>query len=422
MLSLKFTRNKLYVAFGIITFITISGTYLSGYSSTVANIEPIIPIGSKETTLFCNYRNSRIEIEVKTYSNINNYYKHNISKNKLVNSGDYAGLTYVNTGENVVKDLADKIRDVASQKNLSSDQMIELASCLVQNIPYDDKKAETVLSSGSISNQDLAQFPYETIYKNSGICTDKTYLGSALIKELGYGTGIMLFPEAQHMALGIKAPAGYTDFGTKYTYVETTTPDFVIGEVPSEVSDANGQAAVAIQSLSDLTISDNPTSINRYVSRTISSPNLVIDVNDGNLYTKIVDIVNLENAIVQNYSSLVELAASLESSYSELNTRKSYMDSTYSSYLNTPSTILDCGYKYDYSYSYLYSYSYSSPYKYSCDYVTNPAKNRSYNTYSYAVSSYNNQVNYYNSLLGQYNSKVDETRNQITKYKTYQYN
>ena len=410
----------LFLASATAGFVTL---YITGNVSAVVDIYPIIKIDEKTTILNCDYAGETISTSVKTHSNVSNYYKNLSSKNSYLENANFESFVYSNRNDSTIKNLASDIRSIAESRNLNDDQMLELATCFVQNIPYDEEKASTVLSNGLISNRYLAQFPYETLYENSGICTDKTYLGSALINELGYGTGILLFPDAQHMSLGISAPQGYGDFGTKYVYMEVTNPGFAPGEVPAEVNDANGRAAVSIDTLSDISISQNPSDFSYDYSASISQPNLVIDVNEGREYSRITTVRKLEEKIYAGLDNLELKADVLDRSYSELESRDYAQQSAYNSYLSTPDTKLDCGYKYDYSYDYYsYDYSYSSPYTYSCDDITNPQKNYSYNSYLSALGSYNNQVDYYNGLLDEYNTLSSEVELDIDNYKSYSYN
>lgn len=396
-------------------------SYLSGYSSSVVNAFPVFKFGERVNTLSCTYSGQSISTDVKTHSNINTYYKNLSSKNKYINNTELAGMTLSSKNDGAIKNLANNIKTIADSKNLNDDQLVELTTCLVQNIPYDENKANLVLSKSTISNRELAQFPYETLYKNSGICTDKTYLASAILKELGFGTGILIFPDEKHMALGIKAPSGYTDFKTDYAYMEVTTSGFAPGEIPEDINNTNGKAAVAIKSISDLSTDSDPSKVDYYSKKSISSPNLVIEVNDGKKYQRIVEVTNLENKIITGLDQLSVKNKTLEIAYGELLRRKSAQQYAYTSYLSEPSTKLDCGYKYNYSYSWS-MYSYSPMYTYQCDTVTNYNKTYKYSSYSLALSSYNYQVSYYNSLLDNYNKSSSTVKADINKYKSYNYN
>lgn len=408
---------------GIVVVVTVFATYISGYSSRVVNLQPIMKIGEKSTTLNCEYGGNKVSLDVTTYSNINNYYKNLAIKNSGIEQGRYQEFIYSNPNDKTMKEVASKVKSLATTKGLNEDQTIELVTCFVQNIPYDEEKAGIVLGDVNISNYDLSQTPYETIHNNSGICTDKTYLASMLIKELGYSTAIMVFPDAEHMALGILAPNGYGDFNTKYAYMEVTTPGFAPGEVPEDVSNANGKPAVSIRKFDDLTKDIDPSKLDLYSGKTISLPNAVIDVNNGKTYERIKQVVDLENKILAGIDNLVARKNTLESAYSEMIRRDNYQESMYRTYSSISSTTYECGYEYNYSYNYYsYNYGYSSPYSYECEYVTNPRKSSAYRSYEYALDSYNAQVYHYNGLIDGYNEALSAVKQNINKYKAYEYN
>jgi len=137
------------------------------------------------------------------------------------------------TGDTSVKDLVAYGREVATSRSWTNDQTAEFLIALVQYIPYDNAKL----------NQDPMQpnYPYETLYKNSGICSDKTFLTVAILRELGYGAAILDFPNLNHSAAGIACPISDSVNNSGYCYVETTNY-FPIGVVPPSLS--NGKAVV----------------------------------------------------------------------------------------------------------------------------------------------------------------------------------
>lgn len=427
--NMRVNKAFIAVAAGIIVCVGIAGSYISGYSSRLVNVMPAVKIGSQNTTLQCDYNGKNISINVETHKNIYNYYLNLSSAKNGINDGDYKRLVYTNPADDTVTKLVDSISTTARANGLNEDQTVELVTCFVQNIPYNEAKAEKVLGNDEINNYELSQTPYETLFKNSGICTDKTYLANELLNRLGYSTAIMLFPDAEHMALGIQAPTGYGDFNTKYTYMEVTTPGFAPGEIPKDVSSANGKPAVAINNFDDLTQDIDPTKIDIYSDEKISLPNAVIDVGEGKTYARIKQVVDLENKIVTALENITARKNVLEQAYSELLRRDSYQKSMYNAYSSTPSTTYECGYKYNYnsynsynSYSYGSSYRYTSPYTYQCDWVSNPRKSSAYNTYENALYNYNSQVHHYNKLLADYNKTVAAVRQDIDKYKSYDYN
>jgi hypothetical protein len=106
-----------------------------------------------------------------------------------------------------------------------NDDLAAVAVAFVQSaIAYDWKTAYQI-TGGRI------RYPGETLLDAMGVCADKTILLAALLRQLGFGLAILSWERANHMALGIKVPGGYGNFGTPFAMVETTavTP---IGKVP----------------------------------------------------------------------------------------------------------------------------------------------------------------------------------------------
>ncbi|MFO0882061.1 MAG: transglutaminase-like domain-containing protein [Candidatus Saccharimonadales bacterium] len=417
--GLKSLPKKFYA----IGFVVILATlFISGFLAYAINLYPVAKLGSRETTLNCDYAGKKLSISVNTYANIDNYYRYNTLKRNNINNSKLEKMVYSNPGDTTIKDLSQRIQALGKSNNLNDDQVVELTTCFVQNIPYNDAKASKVLSSNSkLSAAELAQFPYETLHKNSGICTDKTYLASALLKELGYSTALLLFPDAQHMALGIGAPGGYTDFNSKYIYMETTATGWAPGSIPEEINNVSGKPILSLNSLSDITATTDPSTIKISKETNIGNPNLIVPINNGKVYNRIIPIRNLANKISAEVDNLISKKQNLSNAYSELTRRNGAQQSAYNYYVSVPSTTLSCGYKYSYSYSYLYPYSYSLP-SYSCNNVTNPYKQSAYYSYESALYSYNSQVNFYNRLIDDYNSSLATFKKDYKDFLSYQYN
>jgi len=132
--------------------------------------------------------------------------------------------------DTAVNDLVNSLSAVAKNNGWSDDELAESALALVQYIPYDQAKV------GAVTNNPY--FPYETLYLNKGVCSDKTFLALAILKKLGYGTAILDFPDINHSAIGISCPVEYSISSSGYCYGETTNY-FPIGVIPNGI---NGQA------------------------------------------------------------------------------------------------------------------------------------------------------------------------------------
>jgi hypothetical protein len=82
-------------------------------------------------------------------------------------------------------------------------------------------------------------YPLETLAEAQGDCKDKSVLAAALLQTAGFDVALLRFPgHPGHLALGIDIDAGgtsYTNGGTRYFYVEMTSPGWGIGEVPDDL-------------------------------------------------------------------------------------------------------------------------------------------------------------------------------------------
>ena len=114
--------------------------------------------------------------------------------------------------DNTIQELTQKIEEMGDELKLTDDETMDLATCFVQTIPYDAEKAKVILSDKAedkvekaAKREYLDRFPYETLYDNKGICTDKVYLEMAILKEMGYGTAILTFDKEKHMAADRKS-------------------------------------------------------------------------------------------------------------------------------------------------------------------------------------------------------------------------
>jgi len=74
---------------------------------------------------------------------------------------------------------------------------------------------------------------FQTFTIGSGICSDQSVLLGKLLVYSGYNVALFTFDEAEHIALGLKVPAGYGSFKTPYVYIETTNIR-PIGDIPED--------------------------------------------------------------------------------------------------------------------------------------------------------------------------------------------
>lgn len=198
-----------------------------------------------------SYGGSEYFLELALYESAYTYYK-NRDKFFRYQGPDlpadwkeqYYGM-FLEPAENdrTFEELAGLIMREGEKKKLSRDEIAELALAFVQSIPYDSRRAAAILNSSASAGdpETLPKYPYEILYEQKGICSDKSFLAAALFRELGFGTALFEYENANHMAAGIQCPPEYSTENSGYCYAETTTPGHKIGIVP-ELDRSSGRA------------------------------------------------------------------------------------------------------------------------------------------------------------------------------------
>jgi len=184
------------------------------------------------------YQNNSYEITqdlspiwYQTYQNLSKVYSYSAALSATgAREAFYGMFLDVQPGDNTLDNLVIKLKTVALNNNWTEDQLAEFAMALVQYIPYDHAK----LAQDNDRNNN-PYYPYETLYLNRGVCSDKTFLAVDLLRALGYGAAILDFPEENHSAAGIACPVADSLNGSGYCYVETTNY-FPLGALPQSIS------------------------------------------------------------------------------------------------------------------------------------------------------------------------------------------
>jgi hypothetical protein len=145
----------------------------------------------------------------------------------------YAMFLKAKEGDKSIDYLAEQFKKIALDNNFNKDQLADLAVSFIQAITYNQEKANYVLSGDSSAKPN---YPYETLYQRTGVCSDKTFLGYVLLKKLGFGVAIFDYSDIQHMALAISCSPDYSTYeNNNYCYIESTN-FFPIGVVPKNIS------------------------------------------------------------------------------------------------------------------------------------------------------------------------------------------
>jgi hypothetical protein len=161
---------------------------------------------------------------------------------------DYYGMFLkTNPQDQTISQLAKDLQDLGARHKLTSDQLVDLTMAFVQAIPYDDAKAKQILAqAGNVG----MRYPYEVLFENLGVCSDKSLLATAILRQMGYGVAIFAYEQDNHMAIGIECPKNYSTYGSGYCFAETTASGNKVGVIPT--FDANSNKTVGAVQLSNL--------------------------------------------------------------------------------------------------------------------------------------------------------------------------
>ncbi len=360
--------------------------------------------GLKQVTLHCDYHGQKLALQEDLYQSVDSYYKSDPKKRRM----SYGDFVYEDSQDKTIEDLTQKIDQKGSGLGLTGDQTADLATCFVQNIPYDSEKAKVVLSSSIQSrisritdNSFYGRYPYETLYDDTGICTDKSYLEAAILRQMGYGVSLLTFNTAQHMAVGIKAPPGYGSFKTGYAYIETTNTGYKVGQLPVIDQATSGAKKAELDKLSgnnyDQILPQIPDS-------NFPPPSDVIKIANGNVYQRIIEITqdtqrlkDIINSINAKNQELVQLAGGIKASQGDVQNAKNQLSQSEAQVERAKSIYKSDPSEANYS-------SYNQAY---AEYQSVYGATKS------TIDSYNQEVGQYNQMVREINILIDEYNNLI---------
>lgn len=156
------------------------------------------------------------------------YYK-TVDRQKITS---YSYYVTDNSDDEYLAALGDKFKEAAKQEVHSDFEMVKNIVLFVQNLNYVDDKVGT-------GYDEYPKFPLETLADEGGDCEDSAILLASLLRELGFGTVLIQFPD--HMGVGVRGEESlqgsyFETEGIRYYYIETTSPGWEIGELPEELN------------------------------------------------------------------------------------------------------------------------------------------------------------------------------------------
>jgi uncharacterized protein YukE len=351
----------------------------SSISDTVAlphKVEVIpAPEGGKEGTFTWKYAGRTYTLEETLFDSYYRFYS--MRPEEIVDTGDekQAHEAYNNffingvPGENTVADVAQKLKSLAEERKLNSDQTVEMVASFVETIPYDFDELNARVAGLSAT----VLYPYEVLYKNTGVCQDKSYLAYQLYKELGFGVALFEFPDPadNHMAVGIQCPQEYSNYDSGYCFLETTSLGNKIGLIPELLP----QSRIAT---SDIMIR-NPND-EQGVQESHELGRVIVENQiTGSQYTGIVDTISTQKEIARLKGVIYTMKASVVSESTALKSRKGTLESLLKN-------------------------------------VNKKAQGGSASHYDDAVSKYEKERKAYNNDVKDYNNNLNQLRTKIARY------
>ncbi len=290
------------------------------------------------------------------YSNSPKVYTYKVGqKPDNLRDAFYGMLLNTKNDDNSISEIISRFREIVGNKGWTEDQFTEFILAFVQHISYDQAK----LAAGNTN----PYYPYETLYLQKGVCSDKTFLAVQFLRELGYGAAILDFPDINHTAAGIACPIEHSINNSGYCYVETTNY-FPLGIIPQNI---NGQAEANTDDFDNLFNTNALGNIE------------ILQTTSGKTYQGIAQtkttIQELKTAQIDYINRLAEinsLETDLETQEANLNTIKAQLDT----YLANGQT----------------------------------------SEYNALVITYNEGANQYNTDLAVYSTKIEEYNQLITEF------
>lgn len=133
--------------------------------------------------------------------------------------------------EPFIEDLANRLVDLAERRGLDDWERLTAVVRFVQSLPYSLDKDDT-------GHLIYPKYPIETLVHGRGDCEDGTLLLGALLDRLGRDIAVLVFPDSEHMLLGVALDGEHGSYleyeGKRYYPVETTDAGWDVGEMPPQ--------------------------------------------------------------------------------------------------------------------------------------------------------------------------------------------
>lgn len=306
--------------------------FVSNVGTQIAEPEKKLPELQQPVlrTFNWEYKGVKYTLTETLYQSLYDYYKSQPKAFSYVGElkpnweNEYYGM-FLNRAQNdeSIANLARDLQDLGKKHKLSDDQIVDLTLAFVQTIVYDDAKAKNILAQ---TGSETMLYPYETLFQQAGVCSDKSLLATVLLREMGYGTAIFAYEQDNHMAIGIECPKDSSTYGSGYCFAETTSVGNKIGIIPtfdatsnktvgtSELSviDSNQAQQAKLQQLGQMTIYQQ--TLGRQYFEVIETKKIIAEIDSLKKSIEILlpQLQEQQKAINKKEKALAEMKSALE--------------------------------------------------------------------------------------------------------------
>lgn len=289
--------------------------------------EPFPELASQITRTYnWEYKNIKYSLSEKLYQSSYEYYRtqskvFSYERELPANWEDqyYGTFLDVAAKDESISTLVNDLRALGQKNRLNEDQIVELAMAFVQSIPYDDAKAKDILAK--IDGVSM-RYPYEVLFENLGVCSDKSLLAAVILRQMGYGAALFAYEQDNHMAIGIQCPKNSSTYGDGYCFAETTSSGNKIGILPS--FDAEKNKAIEVGDTASLTSAANLKSLGQVKIYQQTSGKEYYGV--ASTQKLIIEIETLKKSIAVMLSELQSLKKAIADKENELEEMKKELE------------------------------------------------------------------------------------------------
>ncbi|HRH21888.1 MAG TPA: transglutaminase-like domain-containing protein [bacterium] len=186
----------------------------------VKSLRPL-PFLNNRQVYYWKYNDQIFTIDMPTDERLNEAYD-SAKINYRLNQGWSKFLDRL-PNDTAVTSIARQLKIMAKLNDFSDSQLAALTSSFVQSLSYDFAEAKALPELMNDQALSLYKTPYQVLYQRRGICLDKSLLGIALLRELGFGSALIVLSGHEHAAFGIKCESEYSTAPfSNYRYVEAT--------------------------------------------------------------------------------------------------------------------------------------------------------------------------------------------------------